>query len=102
MVDWYGKWKAEKDYSIIPENKWCDLDYVADFVIRKGYEPRTSMENLCYMILEHYDNDKFFEDRMYYAIEDNREYPDNLMVFIPDVEVYVDDNGGLSEFDYEY
>lgn len=101
MVDMYGKWTEEKDYSVYPKEKWCDMDYVAAWIRSVGYEPKTSMENLINMILAHYDNDEFYEDRMYYAVEDNREYPDNLMVFMPDIEAYVEDNGGLEEFDYE-
>lgn len=100
MVDWYGKWTEEKDYSVIPERDWCDMDYMAAWIKNIGYQPKTSMENLINMILIHYDYDEFHEERNYYAIEDNREYPHCLMVFIPDVATYVDDNGGLEEFDY--
>lgn len=101
MIDMYGMWKAEEDYSVYPENEWCDYDYVAAWIRSVGYEPKTSMENLTNIILVSYNNYMFYEDKMYYAIEDNREYPDNLMVFIPDIEAYVAESGGLSEFDYE-
>lgn len=100
MVGVYG-WKAEENYNVYPESKWCDYDYVAAWIKSVGYEPKTNIENLVKMILAHYDSDEFTENRTYYAIKDNREYPDNLMVFMPDIEAYVSDNGGLSEFDYE-
>lgn len=100
MVDWYGRWIEEKDYSVYPKEKWCDMDYMADWIRSVGYEPKTSMENLIEMALAYYDSDEFHENRNYYAIEDNREYPNNLMVFIPDIEAYVEDNGGLKEFDF--
>lgn len=99
MVGAYG-WKAEEDYSVYQENKWCDYDYVAAWIKSVGYEPKTSMENLIEMVLSYYDIDEFHINRDYYAIEDNREYPNNLMIFIPDIEAYVRDNGGLEEFDY--
>ena len=44
---------------------------------------------------------KWKEEKGYFAIKDKRKYPDNLMIFIPDVAEYVFANGGLSEFDYE-
>ena len=100
MVDVFGKWIEEKDYSAVPEKDWCDMDYVAAWIRSTGYEPKTSMENLINIILNYYDYDEFHEDGNYYAVPDNRSYPDNLMIFIPDVEAYVEDNGGLSEFDY--
>lgn len=77
------------------------MDYIAAWIRSVGYEPETSMENLVNTILAYYDTDEFNEHRTYYAIEDYREYPDNLMVFIPDIEAYVNDNGGLKEFDYD-
>ncbi len=101
MVDMYGRWTEEKDYNTYPENNWCDFDYMAVWIRNTGYEPKTSMKHLIDMIFACYDTDEFHENRTYYAIEDSRECPDNLMVFIPDVEAYVNDNGGLSEFDYE-
>lgn len=41
------------------------------------------------------------KERGYFAIKDERKYPDNLMIFVPDVAEYVFASGGLSEFDYE-
>lgn len=46
MVDWFGRWTEEKDYSRYPKEKWCDYDYMAAWIRKQGYEPRTGMENL--------------------------------------------------------
>lgn len=59
------------------------------------------MEHLVNMILSSYSNDESYKKNYYYAIQDNRKYPHNLMIFVPDVAAYVYDNGGLEEFDYE-
>lgn len=102
MVDeWIGKWKEEKDYSIYPKEKWCDMDYVAAWIREQKYKPKTSMENLILMILGYYEDDNDVEEKGYFAIKDKRKYPDNLMIFVPDVAEYVFASGGLSEFDYE-
>ncbi len=29
MVDTYGRWHEEEDYSTYPEGKWCDYDTMA-------------------------------------------------------------------------
>lgn len=100
MIDYYGKWKANEDYSNFPEKEWCDLDYVASWIKGKSYKPKTSIENLCWMILNHYDYDEEKIEKGYFAIKDERGYPDSLMIYIPDVEAYVDASGGFAEFDY--
>ena len=46
MVDTYGRWTEEKDYSTYPKEKWCDYDYMAAWIREEGYTPETSMENL--------------------------------------------------------
>lgn len=102
MVDqWTGKWTEEKDYSTYPKEKWCDYDYMAAWIREQKYEPKTSMSNLIFMILNSYCEDKMVLERGYFVIKDERKYPDNLMVFIPDIAEYVSASGGLSEFDYE-
>ena len=98
MVDWYGRWHEESDYSVYPKEKWCDMDYMADWIRSIGYEPKTSMENLIDMILAHYDLELEDYDRKFYT--DITESENDLMVSIEDVSCYVYDNGGLSEFDY--
>ena len=101
MVDTYGRWTEEKDYSTYSKEKWCDYDYMAAWVRSKGYEPETSMENLITMIFGYYEDTDEVRERCYFGIQDTRKYPDNLMVNIPDVEEYVVASGGLSEFDFE-
>lgn len=99
MVDMYGRWTEEKDYSTYPDAKWCDYDYMANWIRSTGYEIKTTMVNLIDMIFDFYENEEF-ENGSYFVIKDTRPYPDNLMVFIPDIEAYVEASGGLSEFDY--
>ena len=100
MVDNYG-WKEEKDYSTYPKEKWCDMDYVAAWIREQKYEPKTSMKNLIEMIFGYYFENDGVKERGYFAIKDERKYPDHLMIFVPDVAEYVSASGGLSEFDYE-
>lgn len=59
------------------------------------------MKNLIGMIFGYYFENDDVKERGYFAIKDERKYPDNLMIFVPDVAEYVFVSGGLSEFDYE-
>lgn len=36
MVDWFGRWTEEKDYSQYPKEKWCDYDYMAVWIREQG------------------------------------------------------------------
>lgn len=56
-------------------------------------------ENLIEMIFGFYFENDGVRERGYFAIKDERKYPDNLMIFVPDVAEYVFASGGLSEFD---
>ena len=56
MVDWFGRWTEEKDYSQYPKEKWCDYDYMAAWIRKQGYEPRTGMENLITNIFSFYES----------------------------------------------
>lgn len=99
MVDKHGKWHEEKDYNVYPKNKWCDYDYMANWIRSVGYEPKTSMENLIDMIFIYYDFELEDSDREFYT--DITESENDNMVSIEDINCYVEDSGGLSEFDYE-
>ena len=88
---------AEADYSNYPESRWCDMDYIANYIKQQGYVPKTSIENVSYKILAHYNSEDF--PNGYFEAEDNREYPDNLMINILDVAAYVEAYGGIKEFD---
>ena len=67
----------------------------------RGYDPKTSMENLIMMIFGYYEDSDEIRERGYFGIQDTRKYPDNLMVNIPDIEEYVIASGGLEVFDFE-
>lgn len=100
MVDYYGRWTAEADYSTYPKAKWCDMDYVAAWIKSVGYKPKTSMENLVEMIFAHYDIELEDTNRDYFT--DIEESENGLMVSIIDISEYVEaSGGGLREFDYE-
>ena len=101
MVNTYGRWTEEKDYSTYPKEKWCDYDYMASWIRGKRYEPKTSMENLITMIFGYYEDTDEVRERGYFGIQDTRKYTDNLMVNIPDVEDYVMLSGGFEMFDFE-
>ena len=32
MIDTYGKWHEEKDYSTYPKGEWCDYDTMAAWI----------------------------------------------------------------------
>jgi hypothetical protein len=86
MVDWFGRWREEKDYSTYPETKWCAYDYMAVWIRGKGYEPKTSMENLIDMIFLHYDAECEEEMKDFY---------------VDDCIAFVRASGGIEMFDYE-
>lgn len=98
MVDYNGNWKAEKDYSEFPKGKWCDLDYVAAWVLESGYKPETTIENLVEMILSHYETHLIDNNTKFYT--DIIESENNPMISVADISCYVEENGGLKEFDY--
>lgn len=100
MINSLGRWEENKDYSTFPQTEWCDMDYMATWIRSKGYEIKTTMENLILMIFAHYEDDDKYLKKGYFAVKDTRKYPDNLMVNIPDVKAYVEASGGLVEFDY--
>ena len=87
MVDAYGRW-TEEDYSTYPKEKWCMYDHMADAIRKTGYEIKTDMENLITMIFAHADS----------SVECG-EYID--MDNADDIMEWVNDSGGLREFDYE-
>lgn len=103
MVDeWTGRWIPEKDYSQYPKEKWCDMDYMANWIFSTGYEVKTTLENLINHVLYWYEYGlQEHEDGCYYSIKDERDYPENDMVNPEDVAEFVRDMGGLEEFDYE-
>lgn len=79
MVDWFGRWTEEKDYSQYPKEKWCDYDYMAAWIRKQGYE--SEIENH----VSDYDTENGNFDGTYAEA----------------AQAYVMDSGGLSEFDFE-
>ena len=88
MVDTYGRWMEEKDYSTYPKEKWCMYDYMANAIHKTEYKIKTSMENLITMIFLH------AECNVENGIEIDMEN-------IYDIMEWVNESGGLREFDYE-
>lgn len=98
MVDWNGNWTAEKNYNGYPEDKWCDYDYIANWIIGLGYNVKTSIENLTMMVFAHYDN--YLEDNDVKFYTDRTESENDIMISVEDVACFVEESGGLCEFDY--
>ena len=96
MIDTCGIWIEEKDYSTYPEEKWCDYDYMAAWIKKQGYEPKTSMENLITIIFLHYAAE----------IEDSASDYDTRNgnfdgTYIEAIQAYVSENHRLEDFDYK-
>jgi hypothetical protein len=98
MVDVFGRWIAEESYESYPKEKWCDCDYIAYWIKNTGYTPKTSIENLVNMTLTYYDGYLYDNDVEFYT--DIKESENGNMISIEDVCCFVEDNGGLREFDY--
>ena len=93
MVDYYGRWTYEQD---TPENKKCNLDIIADWILDSGYTPETSIENLTYMIMLYFDCvDNYGEYDPETGCGGYGEY-----FTIEGCKNYVEDSGGFAEFDY--
>lgn len=88
MVDYMERWTPEKDYSKYPKNKWCKYDFMANAIIKSGYKVKTSLENIITIIFLQVEN----------AIENGCDIVDDSP---EDIMLWVKENGGLQEFDYE-
>lgn len=93
MVDVYGRWTYEPD---TPEENKCDCDRIADWVREKGYEPKTNIENLVQMIIAHFDSPDHYGE--YDAETGCGGYGDEFT--IEECKRYVEESGGIKEFDY--
>ena len=96
MVDTYGIWHEEVDYTTYPKEKWCDYDIMAAWIRENGYKPKTSMENLITMMFSYYEEEIGMHVSDYDVESGNFDgtYTDAC-------KAYVMDSGGFSEFDYE-
>lgn len=99
MVDYFGNWTAEKNYSEYPRKKWCDCDYVATWIKETGYEVATDIENLTNMIIAHYESN-LESECIDFFIDGKHESENGRMISIEDVSCFVEASGGLAEFDY--
>lgn len=98
MVGMFGQWIPEETYETYPKEKWCDCDYIAAWIEEVGYEPKTSVGNLVKMILIYYDEYLYDSDNKFYTDIDESE--NGNMISIKDISCFVDEYGGLKEFDY--
>lgn len=93
MVDWYGRWTYEPN---TPEEKKCDCDRIADWILEKGYTPKTTIENLVEKIILHFDCPDNFGD-----YDEETGFGGYGECFtIEECKRYVEDSGGIEEFDY--
>ena len=83
MVNTYGVWTYEKNTA---EEKKCDCDRLADWIISTGYQVETSIENLVEMIIAYVESER--EGLLYRNFD------------IDDIKEYVENSGGIREFDY--
>lgn len=96
MVDqWTSKWTEEKNYSIYPKEKWCDYDYMADWIRKQNYKIKTDMENLITNIFSFYESE--IES---YVSEFDTESGNFNGTYTDAAQAFVEASGGLSEFDY--
>lgn len=89
-----GIWTAEENYENYPIEKWCDCDYVANWIMQQNYKIETSIENLTNMIIDYYELENVYKGYYYYE-----EAKDSVMIHMKDLEVFVYDNG-IDSFDY--
>lgn len=104
MVDWYGRWTY--DPANTNEDDWCDLDYAAHWMIEEmNYTPSCNLELFIRILLDKFEEDVEYHEeygKFYYAVPDDRAYPDSLMLNVPDFAAWVYDQGGLAELEAEY
>ena len=94
MVDWYGRWKPEKDYSDYPTELMCDCDRIAKRIMEDGYKPKTSIENVVMMVFAYFDaSDIESEGYERYTLSGDFN--------IEECVRYVKDSGDWKEFDWE-
>lgn len=95
MVDTWGRWAEEKDYSTYPKEKLCDYDCMAIWIREQGYEPETSMENLISNIFYFYEIE--IGDHVSEYDTENGNFDGT---YTEAVQAFVMASGGLVEFDY--
>ena len=96
MVDTYGRWIEEQDYSTYPKEKWCDYDHMVAWIREQEYEPKTSMENLISMIFAYYEGEIGSHASEFDIVSGNF-----VGTYTEACQAFVEASGGISEFDYE-
>lgn len=94
MIDNCGKWIEEKDYSKYPIEKWCDYDYMAEYLHRIKYKTVTTMGHVIDMILDYIDELDNYDD--FYNLGKNE--------FMINPEMVIEEIGGIEaikEYDYD-
>lgn len=92
MIDLYGKWIEEEDYSHYPKEKWCFMDYMAYWIRGQDYKIETDIENLIDMAEAHFSVHSL-DNGSCSCLGSIEEWAKNVQEFIII-------SGGLREFDY--
>ena len=102
MIDLYGRWHEEADYSHYPKEKWCFMDYMAVWIRKQGYEIKTDIENVIDLAEMHYRNEVEDSGVSYVAGVEWDEFFHTCSneEWAADVQAFIRDSGGLREFDY--
>lgn len=95
MINNLGAWVVEDNYLVFPKEDWCDMDYVADYIIKQKYTPKTSMENLILNLISNFEIETEDSSSEFFPT-----YNDDLMINMEGIQNYAEASGGLKEFDY--
>lgn len=89
MIDRYGLWHAEIDYSGVPKGEMCVCDHIAQWIGTLGYEVLTTIDNLVLNIIACYEAELRITCKSYYEIAED---------VVADIKVFVGDD--IIEYDY--
>ena len=71
----------------ILEKQKSDYDCISDWIKETGYKPKTTLDNLIWMIISYFD-----------CIDNYDDYGEEFT--IEGCKNYVEDSGGIAEFDF--
>lgn len=102
MIDLYGSWIEEEDYSQYPKEKWCFMDYMAAWIRKQNYKIKTDIENVIDLAESHHRS--YVEDTGFSFVKEIRwerfTRDSTIEEWAEDVQEYIEASGGLREFDY--
>ena len=99
MVNTWGQWFEEENYSKYPKEKWCVYDYMANWIRAINYTPETEIKHLIYMCVAHYES--WVEDEETSFCDETKRIEDmTIEEIFEDIKEYVEASGGLRDFDY--